>query len=221
MKQTRSLAVNPNIKIAFTCLANILGLALDELSTGEAFPAKTTTGIRATECNRYQQMLIGPTGIHATGWFAIDPTSCRTSACSAYWTPCFCHFSTFDADQLGWPKWRPFKKIWVFMCNQDPGQIRTAKKGSKNESTWKDMERTKKQHPWIPTIHRAPPCQDCPPYLSLPSSPNLAQTQISRCNRCNLDIESIPIWWGFMGGSCVVVMLKMLNIVKWCFRNKF
>ena len=104
VKQTRSLAVNPNIKIAFTCLANILGLALDELSTGEAFPAKTTTGIRATECNRYQQMLIGPTGIHATGWFAIDPTSCRTSACSAYWTPCFCHFSTFDADQLGWPK---------------------------------------------------------------------------------------------------------------------
>ena len=104
MKQTRSLAVNPNIKIAFTCLANILGLALDELSTGEAFPAKTTTGIRATECNRYQQMLIGPTGIHATGWFAIDPTSCRTSACSAYWAPCFCHFSTFDADQLGWPK---------------------------------------------------------------------------------------------------------------------
>ena len=53
VKQTRSLAVNPNIKIAFTCLANILGLALDELSTGEAFPAKTTTGIRATECNRY------------------------------------------------------------------------------------------------------------------------------------------------------------------------
>ena len=144
MKQTRSLAVNPNIKIAFTCLANILGLALDELSTGEAFPAKTTTGIRATECNRYQQMLIGPTGIHATGWFAIDPTSCRTSACSAYWTPCFWHFSTFDADQLGWPKWRPFKKIWVLMYNQDPGQIRTVKKGSKNESTWKGYGKDQK-----------------------------------------------------------------------------
>lgn len=150
----------------------------------------------------------------------LIPTSCRTTACSAYWLTgplVSVIFATFDADQLGWPKRRQFKKIWLFMYNRitrTQDKSGQPKKDQKTNQHGKDMERTKKQHPWIPTIHRAPPCQDCPPYLSLPSSPNLAQTQMSRCNRCNLDIESIPIWWGFMGGSCVVVMLKMLNIVK-------